>query len=58
MFVQIFGPVMSTFKFDTYDEVIKRANDTTYGLAAGVMTKDCESNKNFIDSNTLVSACD
>jgi len=37
---EIFGPVMSILKFDSYDEVIKRANDTTYGLAAGVITKD------------------
>ena len=36
---------MSIFKFDSYDEVIKRANDTTYGLAAGVITKDCKLNK-------------
>lgn len=34
---------MSIFKFDSYDEVIKRANDTTYGLAAGVLTKDRKS---------------
>ncbi|CAF0998209.1 unnamed protein product [Rotaria sp. Silwood1] len=37
---EIFGPVMSILKFDSYDEVIKRANDTPYGLAAGVITKD------------------
>ena len=37
---------MSIFKFDTYDEVIKRANDSTYGLAAGVITKDCKKNVN------------
>ncbi|KAF5293197.1 hypothetical protein FQA39_LY13665 [Lamprigera yunnana] len=35
---EIFGPVQSIFKFDTLDEVIKRANDTTYGLAAAVLT--------------------
>jgi acyl-CoA reductase-like NAD-dependent aldehyde dehydrogenase len=33
---------MSTLKFDSYDEVIQRANDTSYGLAAGVITKDCK----------------
>lgn len=33
---------MSVLKFDSYDEVIKRANDTTFGLAAGVITKDCK----------------
>ena len=37
---QIFGPVQSILKFKTVDEVIKRANDTTYGLAAGVITND------------------
>ena len=37
---QIFGPVQSILKFKTVDEVIRRANDTTYGLAAGVITND------------------
>jgi aldehyde dehydrogenase (NAD+) len=37
---EIFGPVMSILKFKTMEEVIKRANATTYGLAAGVITKD------------------
>ncbi|XP_063993179.1 aldehyde dehydrogenase, cytosolic 1-like [Diachasmimorpha longicaudata] len=37
---EIFGPVQSIFKFDTMEEVIKRANDTTYGLGAGVITND------------------
>ncbi len=40
LFVQIFGPVMSILKFDSYEEVIRRANDSIYGLAAGVITKD------------------
>ena len=35
---EIFGPVQSIFKFTTMEEVIERANDTTYGLAAGVLT--------------------
>ena len=39
---EIFGPVMPLFKFSDYDEVIDRANDTQYGLAAGVVTKDIE----------------
>jgi acyl-CoA reductase-like NAD-dependent aldehyde dehydrogenase len=33
---------MSILKFDSYDEVIQRANDTSYGLVAGVITKDCK----------------
>ncbi|XP_008555875.1 aldehyde dehydrogenase-like [Microplitis demolitor] len=37
---EIFGPVQSILKFDTMEEVIKRANKTTYGLAAGVLTND------------------
>ena len=37
---EIFGPVQSIFKFDTMEEVIERANDTKYGLAAGIISKD------------------
>lgn len=39
---EIFGPVQSILKFDTFDEVIERANNSRYGLAAGVFTKDLE----------------
>ena len=37
---EIFGPVMSVLRFNNEAEVIKRANDTTFGLAAGVFTQD------------------
>ena len=40
--VQIFGPVQSILKFSDIDEVIDMANDTQYGLAAGVFTKDLD----------------
>ncbi|MCM2970955.1 betaine-aldehyde dehydrogenase [Larsenimonas suaedae] len=36
---EIFGPVMSVLSFEDEDEVIRRANDTEYGLAAGVFTE-------------------
>ena len=39
---EIFGPVMSVLSFDTEEEVVRRANDTTMGLAAGVFTKDIQ----------------
>eukprot|EP00795_Rhopilema_esculentum_P006248 gene6248-11660_t len=37
---EIFGPVQQIIKFKDIDELIERANDTYYGLAAAVHTKD------------------
>ncbi len=37
---EIFGPVMSIMKFNNIDELIDRANNSIYGLAAAVWTKD------------------
>jgi len=39
---EIFGPVMSVLDFATEDEVLARANDTPFGLAAGVFTRDLQ----------------
>uniref|UniRef100_H3C221 Aldehyde dehydrogenase domain-containing protein n=1 Tax=Tetraodon nigroviridis TaxID=99883 RepID=H3C221_TETNG len=39
---EIFGPVMQIMKFKSLEEVLERANDTKYGLAAAVFTKDID----------------
>ncbi|KAI8020000.1 hypothetical protein LOK49_LG04G03702 [Camellia lanceoleosa] len=47
---EIFGPVQSILKFKDLDEVIRRANMTRYGLAAGVFTQNIDT------ANTLTRA--
>lgn len=37
---EIFGPVLSVLKFKDVDEIVNRANNTTFGLAAAVWTRD------------------
>lgn len=37
---EIFGPVATISRFHSVDEVVRQANDTRFGLAAGVWTKD------------------
>lgn len=37
---EVFGPLMAVLCFDDEEEAIRRANDTRFGLAAGVFTRD------------------
>ena len=37
---EMFGPVLSVLRFSGEDEVIAKANDTRYGLAGGLFTRD------------------
>jgi acyl-CoA reductase-like NAD-dependent aldehyde dehydrogenase len=37
---EMFGPVLSVLRFKDEDEVIAKANDTKYGLASGIFTRD------------------
>ena len=39
---EIFGPVVSVTSFDTYDDAISIANDTLYGLGAGVWSRSAD----------------
>lgn len=47
---EIFGPVQCILKFETMEEVIERANNTTYGLAAAVITNDINKALQFTQS--------
>ena len=47
---EIFGPVQSILRFESMEEMIKRANATKYGLAAGILTKDINKALMFVQA--------
>ena len=47
---EVFGPVLSVLKFDDDDDVLKRANNSIYGLAAGLWSQDVSRVRQFSKS--------
>lgn len=53
---ELFGPAVALMKFSSIDEAIATANDTRYGLSAGIFTRDIDRAMRFIrevDSGNL-----
>jgi aldehyde dehydrogenase (NAD+) len=53
---EVFGPVLSVFEWSDREELLRRANDTPYGLAAGVWTENLEAAHEFaaeLDAGTV-----
>lgn len=47
---EIFGPVLSIIRFNNEEEIVRLANDTCYGLAAGIWTENIGRAQRMIDS--------
>jgi alpha-ketoglutaric semialdehyde dehydrogenase len=46
---EIFGPVLCLIKIDNYEEAIRQANDTEFGLSAALFTRDLAKSLDFIN---------
>jgi acyl-CoA reductase-like NAD-dependent aldehyde dehydrogenase len=40
--LEVFGPVVAVIRYDDFDDALRMANDTRYGLQAGVFTSDID----------------
>jgi len=50
---EIFGPVLSVMKAADFDDAVKIANDTVYGLASSIYTKDLDKAQRFIEDSEV-----
>ena len=48
---ETFGPVTSIYPIDSYEEALEMANDTAYGLAAAIFTKDINKAMHFVQNS-------
>jgi succinylglutamic semialdehyde dehydrogenase len=48
--VEIFGPLLQVIRVKDWDAAIAEANNTSYGLCAGLLSDDCELYAHFYDS--------
>jgi acyl-CoA reductase-like NAD-dependent aldehyde dehydrogenase len=46
---EVFGPVTSLYRFETFDEAIQRANAVEYGLSAAIFTTNLETTQRFVN---------
>jgi len=56
-FSQIFGPVLAIGKFSTEEDAITLANDTSYGLGAGLHSSEISAPLNFDPDHVYRHAC-
>src|SRR6266508_186543 len=46
---EVFGPVTSLYRFETFDEALERANAVEFGLSASIFTTSLESAQRFVN---------